>query len=68
MEPVDNVSFFKADIKNIDQIKAVNDKKEPLILLSPDLAPNITGIGAIDNESILELNMLTLEIACESIK
>ena len=63
MEPVVNVSFFKADIKNIDQIKAVNDKKGTFDLVISDLAPNITGIGAIDNESILELNMLTLEIA-----
>ena len=55
--------FFKADIKNIDQIKAVNDKKGTFDLVISDLAPNITGIGAIDNESILELNMLTLEIA-----
>ena len=63
MEPVDNVSFFKADIKNIDHIKAVNNKKGTFDLVISDLAPNISGIGAIDNESILELNMLTLEIA-----
>ena len=63
MEPADNVSFFKADIENIDQIKAVNDKKGTFDLVISDLAPNITRIGAIDNESILELNMLTLQIA-----
>ena len=63
MEPVVNVSFFKADIKNIDQIKAVNDKKGTFDLVISDLAPNITGIDVIDNESILKLNMLTLEIA-----
>ena len=63
MEPVDNVSFFKADIKNIDQIKAVNDKKGTFDLVISDLAPNITGIGAIDDEAIYEYNTLTLEVA-----
>ena len=63
MEPVDNVYFFKSDINNIDHIKAVNNKKGTFDLVISDLAPNISGIGAIDNESILELNMLTLEIA-----
>ena len=63
MEPVDNVSFFKADIKNINQIKAVNDKKGTFDLVISDLAPNITGIGAIDDEAIYEYNTLTLEVA-----
>ena len=47
MKPVKNVSFFKSDIREIDQ----------------DLAPNITGIGAIDDEAIYEYNTLTLEVA-----
>jgi 23S rRNA (uridine2552-2'-O)-methyltransferase len=63
MKPVKNVSFFKSDIREIDQVEPIFTKKGSFDLVISDLAPNISGIGAIDNESILELNMLTLEIA-----
>lgn len=63
MKPVKNVSFFKSDIREIDQVEPIFTKKGSFDLVISDLAPNITGIGAVDNESILELNMLTLEIA-----
>ena len=63
MKPVKNVSFFKADIREIDKLKPILGKKGSFDLVISDLAPNITGIGAIDDEAIYEYNRLTLEIA-----
>ena len=63
MKPVKNVSFFKSDIREIDQMEPIFTKKGTFDLVISDLAPNITGIGAIDDEAIYEYNTLTLEVA-----
>ena len=63
MKPIKNVSFFRADIREIDQLKPILSKKGFFDLVISDLAPNITGIGAIDDEAIYEYNKLTLEVA-----
>ena len=63
MKPVKNVSFFKSDIREIDQVEPIFTKKGSFDLVISDLAPNITGIGAIDDEAIYEYNTLTLEVA-----
>ena len=61
MKPVKNVSFFKSDIREIDQMEPIFTKKGSFDLVISDLAPNITGIGAIDDEAIYEYNTLTLK-------
>ena len=63
MKPVKNVSFFKTDIREIDQVKPILTKKGSFDLVISDLAPNITGVGAIDDEAIYEYNTLILEVA-----
>ena len=63
MKPVKNVSFFKSDIREIDQVEPIFTKKGSFDLVISDLAPNITGIGAIDDEAIYEYNTLILEVA-----
>ena len=63
MKPVKNVSFFKSDIREIDQVEPIFTKKGSFDLVISDLAPNITGIGAIDDEAIYEYNTLILKVA-----
>jgi 23S rRNA U2552 (ribose-2'-O)-methylase RlmE/FtsJ len=45
---------------NIPEIKKL---KGSFNLVISDIAPNLSGIGAIDNENIYDLNQLTVMIA-----
>ena len=63
MEALDGVHFFQQSIEEIDRIEAINILKEKFGLVISDIAPNLTGINAIDVENIYELNSLTLETA-----
>jgi len=63
MEALDGVHFFQQSIEEIDQIEDINILKEKFGLVISDIAPNLTGINAIDVENIYELNSLTLETA-----
>jgi 23S rRNA (uridine2552-2'-O)-methyltransferase len=63
MEAVDGVYFYKNSIEEIDKINPINSKMGLFGLVISDIAPNITGINAIDIENIYELNILTLDTA-----
>ena len=63
MDPIDGVMFFKDDIINIDEIKEISSLKSKFNLVISDLAPNLTGIRAVDEENIFELNIITQNTA-----
>ena len=65
MEPIDGVFFFKENIEQIDSIKPINNLKREFNLVISDIAPNLSGIGAIDIEKVNKLNKLSLKIANE---
>jgi len=60
MDPIKDVMFFQEDIINIDAIEEIKSKFN---LVISDLAPNLTGIRAVDEENISELNIITLRTA-----
>ena len=60
MEPIDGVKFIKKNIEDIDSIQLINSQKGKFDLVISDIAPNLSGISAIDNENILDLNKLTI--------
>jgi len=63
MNPIKGVMFFQEDIVNIDEIEEIFLLKSKFNLVISDLAPNLTGIRAVDEENIFELNIITLRIA-----
>ena len=65
MEVVDGVFFFQSSIEEIDSIDPISSKMGSFGLVISDIAPNLTGINAIDIENIYELNILTLDTAAK---
>ena len=65
MEAVDGVYFFQNSIEEIDSIDLIRSKMGSFGLVISDIAPNLTGINAIDIENIYELNILTLDTAAK---
>jgi len=63
MDPIKGVYFFQEDIANIEAIKEISLLKTKFDLVISDLAPNLTGISAVDEENIFELNSITLKTA-----
>ena len=63
MDPIKDVMFFQEDIVNIDKIDEISSLKSKFNLVISDLAPNLTGIRAVDEENIFELNIITLGTA-----
>ena len=63
MDPIKDVYFFQEDIANIDAIEEILLFKTKFDLVISDLAPNLTGISAVDEEKIFELNSITLKTA-----
>ena len=63
MEPIDGVHFHKESIENIDNIREKKKLKGVFNLVISDIAPNLSGISAIDEANIFELNRLTIKIA-----
>jgi 23S rRNA (uridine2552-2'-O)-methyltransferase len=68
MEPIEEVNFFQEDIANINSIDEIFLLKNKFDLVISDLAPNLSGIRAVDEENIFELNLLTLETASSYLK
>ena len=62
MDPIQDV-FFQEDVLNIDEIEEIFLHKSKFDLVISDLAPNLTGIRAVDDENIFELNIITLRVA-----
>ena len=65
MEPIDGVTFFKDSIENLYNLKEILKLKGCFKLVISDIAPNLSGISAVDSENILNLNMLTVKIASD---
>ena len=63
MEPIDGVTFFKDSIENLYNLEEIIKLKGCFKLVISDIAPNLSGISAVDSENILNLNMLTVNIA-----
>ena len=63
MEPIDGVNFYQESIECIENITQKKKTKRTTNLVISDIAPNLSGIGAIDNENIYDLNQLTVMIA-----
>lgn len=63
MESVEGVNFYQESIENIDTIDPIFSLMGSFNLAISDIAPNLTGIHAIDTENIFELNILTLDVA-----
>ena len=63
MDPVKDVFFFQEDLINIHKIPEIYSLKFKFDLVISDLAPNLTGIRAVDEENIFELNIITLGTA-----
>ena len=63
MEPIDGVHFYQESIECIDNISEIKKLKGSFNLVISDIAPNLSGIGAIDSENIYDLNELTVMIA-----
>ena len=63
MEPIEGVFFFKKSIEEIDSIEPINNLKRKFNLVISDIAPNLSGIDAVDSENIYILNKLSLKIA-----
>ena len=65
MEPIDGVTFFKDSIENLYNLEEILRLKGCFKLVISDIAPNLSGISAVDSENILNLNMLTVKIASD---
>ena len=63
MDPIEGVLFFQEDVLNIDEIEEIFLHKSKFSLVISDLAPNLTGIRAVDDENIYDLNIITLKVA-----
>ena len=65
MKPIDGVFFFNKNIEQIDSIEMIYKLKKNFNLVISDIAPNLSGIDAIDIENVNKLNELSLKIADE---
>jgi len=65
MEPINGVTFFKDSIENLYNLEEILKLKGCFKLVISDIAPNLSGISAVDSENILNLNMLTVKIASD---
>ena len=65
MEPIEGVTFFKDNIENLHNLEEISKLKGCFKLVISDIAPNLSGISAVDSENILNLNMLTVKIASD---
>ena len=65
MEPIEGVTFFKDSIENLYNLEEISKLKGCFKLVISDIAPNLSGISAVDCENILNLNLLTVKIASD---
>jgi 23S rRNA (uridine2552-2'-O)-methyltransferase len=63
MKKIDGVDFFQTSIEEIQEIHEIEILRGKFNLVISDIAPNLTGISAIDGENILNLNKLTIDTA-----
>lgn len=70
MEPLPSVEFIEGDFREtavLDQLLAALDGR-PVDLVLSDMAPNTSGIKAVDQPSSLYLAELALDFACQCLK
>jgi 23S rRNA (uridine2552-2'-O)-methyltransferase len=63
MDSIKGIKFFKENIENINDVEDIVKLKGKFDLVISDIAPNLTGISAIDCENIFDLNNLTINAA-----
>ena len=63
MDSIKGIKFFKENLENINDIEDIMKLKGKFDLVISDIAPNLTGISAIDCENIFDLNNLTIKAA-----
>ena len=63
MDSIKGIKFFKENIESINDIEDIVKLKGKFDLVISDIAPNLTGISAIDCENIFDLNNLTIKAA-----
>ena len=63
MKSINGVKFFQTDIQNLEMIETIVQNKGYISLVISDLAPNLSGIVAVDVANIFELNLMTLKTA-----
>ena len=63
MDSIKGIKFFKENIEDINDIEDIVKLKGRFDLVISDIAPNLTGISAIDCENIFDLNNLTINVA-----
>lgn len=70
MEPLDNVAFLQGDFREqavLDQLLAMIGER-PVDLVISDMAPNISGMEAVDQPRAMYLSELALDMARQVLK
>lgn len=69
MEPVENVTFIQGDFREESVLDAVRQALSgPADLVLSDMAPNMSGIDAVDQPASMALTELAHELAIEVLK
>jgi 23S rRNA (uridine2552-2'-O)-methyltransferase len=58
MPKIKGVKFIKSDLKDFEEIKL----NKPIDIVISDIAPNISGVGLVDNANMIELLEIELSI------
>lgn len=70
MEPIEDVYFIEGDFRDDDVLKRLLDTigKDKADLVFSDMAPNISGMGVVDNPRAYYLAELALDLAKQVLK
>jgi len=70
MEPIKNVNFIQGDFTHLDIVNEIYQTLEnrQIDLVLSDMAPNITGIGAVDQARSLELQDMILTFSDRALR
>lgn len=70
MEPVEGVTFIRGDFSETDTLNRLEKELagRRIDLVISDMAPNISGVGLVDQSRSIGLAELALEFACERLK
>ncbi|MGH8501733.1 MAG: RlmE family RNA methyltransferase [Gammaproteobacteria bacterium] len=69
MQPLAGVEFVQADFRDESVLQQLSQRLgcRPLNLVMSDMAPNLTGVAAIDQPRVMDLAELSLQLARESL-
>ena len=70
MDPIPGVEFIQADFTSVEALAALRQRLEGgrADLVLSDIAPNMSGVGDVDQARIMYLAELALEFACEALR